>query len=124
MKISLSSKRLPNLEGKDVALDHKTRSKAPEDVHPSYQLQLDVYSFLLKAMGYDTTNKAYLVFYYPYECDLHNGMPFNCKIIEVKTDFSRVKSLIEKAYSILNGNIPKSNENCNYCKWNKDIIRF
>jgi len=48
-----------------VAFDHKTKSKAPESVHPSYQLQLDVYSFLLKAMGCETTDKAYLAFYYP-----------------------------------------------------------
>ena len=45
-----------------------------EPVHPSYQLQLDVYSFLLKVMGYDTTNKAYLAFYYPDECELHKGI--------------------------------------------------
>ena len=34
-----------------VAFDHKTRSKAPETVHPSYQLQLNGYSYLLKVMG-------------------------------------------------------------------------
>jgi len=100
-----------------VAFDHKTKSKAPENVHPSYRLQLDVYSFLLKAMGYDTTNKAYLAFYYPDECDLHEGMPFNCTILEVKTNLSRVDKLIDKAYNVLNGDFPEANENCEYCKW-------
>ena len=107
-----------------VAFDHKTKSKAPESVHRSYQLQMDVYSYLLKAMGYGTTNKAYLAFYYPDECDLHEGMPFNCTIIEVKTNFSRVDKLVDKAYNILNGEIPESHENCEYCKWNQEIIKF
>ena len=49
-------------------------------------------------------------------------MPFNCDIIEVKTNFSRVDKLIDKAYNVLNGNLPESNENCGYCKWNQEII--
>jgi len=104
-----------------VAFDHKTKSKAPEYVHRSYQLQLDVYSFLLKKMGYDTTNKAYLAYYYPDECELHKGMPFNCEIIEVKTNLSRVDKLVDKAYNILNGELPDSNEDCDYCKWIKEM---
>jgi len=100
-----------------VVFDHKTKSKAPEGVHRSYQLQMDVYSYLLEAMGYDTTNKAYLAFYYPDECELHEGMPFNCTILEVKTNLSRVDDLVDKAYNVLRGEMPKSSENCDYCKW-------
>jgi hypothetical protein len=100
-----------------VALDHKTKSKEPDDVHPSYQLQLDVYSYLLKAMGYDTTNKAYLAFYYPDECELHNGMPINCSVIEVKTNHLRVENLVNKAFTVINGGLPELNQNCKYCKW-------
>jgi hypothetical protein len=107
-----------------VAVDHKTKSKEPENVHPSYQLQLDVYSYLLKAMGYDTTNKAYLAFYYPDECELHNGMPFNCSVIEVKSNLSRVNKLVNNAYDILNGELPDSNEYCEYCNWNQEIIKI
>jgi CRISPR/Cas system-associated exonuclease Cas4 (RecB family) len=109
------------LEDKSIIpFDHKTKSKEPENIHRSYQLQMDVYSYLLKAMDYKTTNKAFLAFYYPDECDLHNGMPFHCKIIEVKTDYNRVNELVKKAYKILNGNIPKSGWNCQYCKWTND----
>ena len=35
-------------EGYIVPFDHKTKSKAPENTHNAYQLQMDVYSFLLK----------------------------------------------------------------------------
>jgi hypothetical protein len=80
------------LEDKNiVAFDHKTKSKAPEDIHSSYQLQLNVYSYLLKVMGYKTTNKAYLAFYYPDDCELHNGMCIHSTVIEVKTNPSHAK---------------------------------
>jgi len=84
-----------------VAFDHKTASKAPEKVHSAYKIQLNIYSYLLKMMGYKTTNKAYLAYYYPDNCDLHKGMPFCCTIIEVKTDPSIIKELLSKAYEVL-----------------------
>jgi len=107
-----------------VVFDHKTKSKAPENVHRSYQLQMDVYSYLLKAMGYETTNKAYLAFYYPDECDLHNGMPFFCKVIEIETNPSRAEKLVDKAFTILNDELPESNENCEYCKWKQELNKY
>ena len=85
-------------DGSIVPFDHKTKSKEPEDVHSAYQLQMNVYSYLLKAMGYKTTNKAYLSFYYPDECDLHEGMPFHCKIIEVHTNLAEIEKLVKKSF--------------------------
>ena len=75
-------------------------------------------------MGYDTTNKAYLAFYYPDECELHKGMPFNCTIIEMKTNFSRVNKLIDKAYTVLNRKLPASDDKCDYCKWINEISQI
>ena len=85
-------------DGNLVAFDHKTKSKASESVHSAYKLQLDVYSYLLKVNGYNTTNKAFLAYYYPNDCDLHNGMPFNCQIMEVNANPERVKKTYK--YSI------------------------
>lgn len=111
-------------DGSIVAFDHKTKSKEPEDIHKSYQLQLDVYSFLLDKLEYKTTNRGFLAYYYPDECDLHEGMPFNCSIIEVKTYPSLVKDLIKKALDILNADLPDSSWNCKYCKWVKNSIKI
>ena len=111
-------------DGSIIPFDHKTKSKEPEAVHSAYQLQMDVYSYLLNAMGYKTINKAYLAFYYPDECDLHNGMPFHCKIIEVETHPDNVKKLIDKAFNILNGDSPNSRESCEYCKWTNDTSKL
>jgi hypothetical protein len=103
--------------GRVVSLDHKTRSKEPYNIHPAYQLQLDVYSYLLKALDFNTINKSYLAFYYPDECDLHNGMPFFCKVIEVETNISYARELINKAIRVLIGPLPDPSKNCGYCKW-------
>lgn len=45
-------------------------------------------------------------------------------ILEVKTNLSRVDNLVSKAYDILNRELPESHENCEYCKWNQEIIKF
>lgn len=105
-----------------VVLDHKTASKTPTVVHPSYKLQMSVYSYLLNEMGYKTTNKAYLTYFTPDDCDLHNGMKINCSIIEVTTDSSHVVDLMDTAYEILNGAMPEPGEHCEFCRWAQDII--
>jgi len=73
---------------------------------------------------FKTTNKGYLAYYYPDDCNLHNGMPFYCKIIEVNINHNIVKKLVKKAYNILNDEIPESNKNCEYCKWNQEMDKF
>ena len=100
-----------------AVLDHKTASQAPKAVHPSYQLQMDVYSYLLKKNGYKTSNKAYLIYFTPDHCILHNGMKINCSVIEVTTDINHVENLISIAQKNLNGPIPDSSEKCEYCGW-------
>jgi len=37
-------------EGSIAILDHKTNSQAPISIHRAYQMQMDVYSYLLKMM--------------------------------------------------------------------------
>jgi hypothetical protein len=81
-------------------------------------------SFLLKNLEYKTTDKAFLAYYYPDECDLHEGMPFNCTVIEVKTYPSLVKDLIKKALDVLNDDIPDSSWNCEYCKWISESLKI
>lgn len=70
-----------------VSFDHKTKSKASEETHPSYQLQI------------------------------HSGMDVQVDIIKVKTDPERVNKALKKASEILNGKLPKVNGTCKYCKW-------
>ena len=100
-----------------VPFDHKTKSKPPDSIHTSYQLQMDVYSFLLKKNGYKTANRAFLAFYYPEHCEVHSGLDIRCKVIEVRTDSGRVQHLLEKAARILKGKLPAAGKECEYCRW-------
>ena len=51
-----------------IVLDYKTRGfPLKEDTAAHYQLQLDVYNFLLRKNDHDTEDYAYLLFYVPRE---------------------------------------------------------
>jgi len=108
-------------EGCVIVLDHKTKSKPAESTHPAYQLQLDVYSYILDKQGYQTTNVAYLIYYYPEKSVLHDGMIIKTAVVKVTTSISRVKHLLQKAKEIMEGEMPASGEGCGYCKWLKEL---
>ena len=109
-------------DGSIVPFDHKTKSKAPENTHHAYQLQIDIYSFLLKVNNYKTTNKGYLAYYYPDDCDLHIGMDIHCEVVEVEINPNRAIELLQKAKQILNGSTPDSSKECGFCKWKNETI--
>lgn len=44
-------------------------------------------------------------------------MDIQVAIIKVKTDSERVKKALKKASQILNGELPKVSDTCEYCKW-------
>ena len=104
-------------DGSIVAFDHKTASKPPDKIHSSYQLQLDSYAFLLKSNGYKTKNVAFLAYYFPCECEIHQGLDIQCKILKIKTNATRVNNLLENAGNLLSKKMPKASEDCEYCKW-------
>lgn len=31
---------------------------------------------------------------------------------------------MDKAYTVLNGKLPEFDEDCEYCKWNKEIVKL
>jgi hypothetical protein len=100
-----------------AALDYKTRGSMPGDVHPAYQLQMDVYTLLLEKNGYKTDNIAYLFYFVPDKGKLHEGIPFNVKLMEVKTSCERALDIFHKALKLLKGQMPNSSPNCEYCNW-------
>ncbi len=104
-----------------VPLDYKTRGSMPEDVHPAYQLQMDVYTLLLEKNSYKTNSLAYLLYFVPNTGKLHEGIPFNVKFIEVKTSIERALDVFHKALQLLRGPMPASSSNCEYCNWVKEL---
>jgi hypothetical protein len=104
-----------------AALDYKTRGSLPADVHPAYQLQMDVYTLLLEKNNHKIGNIAYLLYFVPSPGKLHEGIPFNVKIMEVKTSTKRALDIFHKALELLESPVPASSEGCEYCNWVKQL---
>lgn len=107
------------------ALDHKTRASAPKELLPVYQNQLNIYDFLLGKNDYRTAGKAYLVYYYPGEGELHQGFPFHTTIKEVKTQPEAAEELFRKAIELLEQDeMPESSKECKFCHWREQLKPF
>lgn len=101
-------------------LDHKTRASAPEDLSYTqkyYQLQMDVYTLLLERNGHRTSRTAYVVYYYPTEGALHEGVPFGVAVHKVATDPDAAYAVFAEACRCLAGPQPAAPAACEYCRW-------
>ncbi len=68
-----------------AVLDYKSSGANEITIYPSYQLQMDVYTFLLQKMGYRTHPKAYLAFFVAVKDGGFNGhLPFRGEVREVQ----------------------------------------
>lgn len=107
-----------DIDGAIVPLDHKvSRGKSAEETHRAYVLQLDFYCFLLKVNGYKIRNEGYLAYYYPDDCDVHDGVDICCNVVKLRTDPDRAKKIIDKAVKLLNGKMPAPSPECGFCKY-------
>jgi len=112
-------------DGTFVPLDHKTRASAPTEVHQAYQLQMSVYTLLLRENDIKVSNFAYLVYYFPEESKIHNGISFGFKVEKVETDPDGIKKYIEEAIKCLESDkLPPSGEECEYCKWVNQVREY
>ncbi len=104
-------------ENRYAPLDYKTRGSLPTDTHPAYKLQMDMYTLLLEKNDYKTNNLAYLLYFVPRSGKLHEGIPFEVKMIEIKTSPERALDFFHEAIDLLKKPIPDSSQNCEYCNW-------
>ncbi len=103
-------------DGTYAPLDHKTRASFTHKVHDSYQVQMDVYTFLLEANGYPVARKAYLVYYAPQKGELAEGFPFGVDVKELATNSSRAEELFYEAKALLAyPEPPPSAPTCQFC---------
>ncbi|MCX8082980.1 MAG: PD-(D/E)XK nuclease-like domain-containing protein [bacterium] len=104
-----------------IPLDHKTRASIAEDIHPAYQLQMELYCILLEGNGMKTEDIAYILYYYPLSVSPEEGVDsikFGMDIKKVKVDIKNAIAIIEDAIGCLEQNrVPEASEDCEYCKW-------
>lgn len=104
---------------KIIVLDYKTRGfPLKEDTAEHYQNQLDIYNFLLRELGYETENFAYLLFYYPREVLDTGEVVFDTKLVRMKVNVDNARKIWKKALKLLEGACPKTHEEkiCPWCK--------
>ena len=110
-------------DGKLAPLDYKSTGSKVPTLYDRFQLQMDIYTFLLEKNGYKTAGKGCLAFYV---VDKENGfkdkLPFKKEIQMIDTDSSYVQKLFEEAVNFLYKEAPLvHNADCQYGQWLKSI---
>lgn len=111
--------------GTYVPLDHKTRASVADDVHPAYQLQMELYCILLEGNGMKTEDAAYLLYYYPLNVSPEEGagsIVFGMDIKKVDVDIGHATTFLEEAIACLEQNkLPEASKECEYCRWVENV---
>ncbi|PIR02160.1 MAG: hypothetical protein COY73_02050 [Candidatus Nealsonbacteria bacterium CG_4_10_14_0_8_um_filter_37_14] len=110
-------------DGKLAPLDYKSTGSKVPTVYDRFQLQMDVYTFLLEKNGFLTPRKGYLAFYV---VDKANGfidrLPFKKEIQVIDTDPSYIQGLFEEAVNFLRKEAPISHSaDCQYGQWLREM---
>jgi len=104
-------------KGVFAVMDHKTRASAPKEVHPTYQVQMDAYTYLLEANGYPTERSAFLVYYWPEPGKLEEGFPFGIEVKKLETNPDSIKVLLKIVKNVLEEEMPAASTECEFCSW-------
>ena len=101
-----------------IVLDYKTRGyPVEENTHEYYITQMDIYNFLLRKNGYQTTDYTYLLFYYPDTITKTGEVVFDTQLIKIETDPKRGGRVFKQAIKILQlEKPPESSSECGFCK--------
>lgn len=116
-------------EGKLIIVDYKATSKDGKvgleaDWQDGYKRQMEVYQWLLRQNGFEVSNTGYFVY-----CNgkrdreaFDGKLEFDIKLIPYtgKTDW--VEGTLQEMKKCLDGELPSSNPNCEYCNFIKARI--
>lgn len=104
-----------NQNDKLVVLDYKTRGfPLKEDTHEHYRDQLNIYCWLLKQLGEDVEDFAYLLFYYPKEVLPTGEVVFSTVLKKMMVDLDAAEALFLRAIEMLNSECPE--QGCAWCQ--------
>ena len=107
--------------GKLAPFDYKSTGKSIPKIYDRFQLQMDVYTYLLEKNGYSTPRKAILAFYIvdkknPFE----DKLPFRKEIHIIETDPSYIENIFKEAVLFLKAKAPrKHSQECLFGQWLK-----
>jgi CRISPR/Cas system-associated exonuclease Cas4 (RecB family) len=113
-------------DDKLAPLDYKSTGSPTSKIYDRFQLQLDVYAFLMEKNGFKVKKKGYLVFYV---VDRSRGfidrLPFRKEILEVETSPSDVYDIFKDAVDVLRLELPpEHSEDCTFSKFLRGAKQF
>jgi len=113
-------------KGNLMVVDYKASGAKEGELYESYKRQMEIYQWLLRKNGFKVLDRAYFVY-----CRVNkdngfaNGkLDFDIKVQPYDGDDSWVDGKIVEAKKILEGSIPKSSTDCNYCNYRGDVEQF
>ncbi len=106
---------LQTAAGELVALDYKTRGFPLKNAPDYYTLQLECYTLLLQKEGFQTTDFAYLLFYYPDQFTEKGDAKFHHQLLKVGVNPTHAEETFAGAMSSLQGRKPSVNKDCQFC---------
>jgi hypothetical protein len=111
-------------DGSLAVVDYKSSGAAEAHIYDSYQLQMDVYTFLLQRMGYRTAPTAFFAFFIAVRDQGFQGrLPFRAVLLEVTPQPQRVAPLFVKAAATaLQDQLPPPGEGCDLCRWSRETV--
>ncbi len=113
-------------DGSLAPLDYKSTGSSAANIYDRFQIQVDIYSYLLEKNGYKTPGKGYFAFYIVNKQDgFGDRLPFRKEVKELKTNTALVPELFKKAVLLLKSEQPPSHSpDCKFGQWFKDASYF
>lgn len=113
-------------DGKLAPMDYKSTGSTVATVYDRFQLQMDVYTYLLEKNGFLTPRKGYLAFYI---VDKDHGfgdrLPFREELHEIDTNPSDVPEIFKEAVALLRREAPPPHSpDCKYGQWLKESSKI
>jgi CRISPR/Cas system-associated exonuclease Cas4 (RecB family) len=112
--------------GKLAPLDYKSTGSNQANIYDRFQLQMDVYTYLLERNGFSTPRKGYLAFYIVEKSKGFNGhLPFRKELQEVETNPDDIPQLFKEAVAVLKRVVPPPHsKDCKFGNWLNQVSKF
>ncbi len=107
-------------DGSLAVIDYKSTGSKEPRIYDDYQKQMDTYTYLLSKNGYETSDKAYFVFFVVDKTldKFDNKLNFSEMVLDVKVDPSWVPEVFERAAKTARqGKSPTPAIDCVHCNY-------
>ena len=107
-------------------LDYKSTGSKVANVYDRFQIQMDVYTYLLEKNGFSTPRKGYLAFYIVDKTnEFKDRLPFKKEMHEIDTNPDDVEELFKGAINILKKETPPAHSrDCKFSAWYKGAQKY